>query len=83
MEQTASHPRQYETSFCNDKGTTCLTNPATQVTVSRVLYDTKITAEKRLAGKCATLLFEGRHPINRRYKHPKFVGLRYVGYVIE
>jgi hypothetical protein len=47
------------------------------------LYYTKIIAENRLAKKCATLLFEERHPINQRYKHPKFVGLRYVGYVIE
>jgi hypothetical protein len=43
-----------------------LTNPATQVTVSRVLFDTKINAEKRLAGKCATLLFDDRHSIDWR-----------------
>ncbi len=53
-------PFQDETEFCNDKGTTCLTNPATQFDVLQGSFYDKITVEIPLGKKYATEIFDAR-----------------------
>lgn len=73
-QQSASHLWQDETEFRNDKGTTCLTKPATQSNMLPDTFFTKITAGKRLAKKWATQFFDKAVSTDRNPESPVCLG---------
>lgn len=73
-QQSASHLWQDETEFCNDKGTTCLTKPATQSDMLPDTFCTKIIVGKRIAKKWATQFFDKAVCTNRSPESPMCLG---------
>lgn len=55
-QQSASDPCEDKTPFCNDKGTTCLTNPATQFDAFPVALATSKKHKKRRNAKIHNII---------------------------